>query len=122
MELRSPVRVRPLELAQQMVAALDGEIKRGLRRSFAAENLLQFVLYRIADPGPGFKMEGLAHAAISYPDNPIEHMQVRETKGLRPGGFGLLMVKAKVDELIYNEIGNEAVLIKYLDSPPTQKL
>jgi CheY-like chemotaxis protein len=75
----------------------------------------RMLLYRIADPGPGFTMEGLDHAAISHPDNPIEHMEVRENKGLRPGGFGILMVKAKVDELIYNEAQNEVVFVKYLD-------
>jgi len=75
----------------------------------------RMLLYRIADPGPGFSMEGLDHAAISHPDNPIEHMEVRESKGLRPGGFGILMVRAKVDELIYNEAQNEVVFVKYLD-------
>ena len=75
----------------------------------------RMLMYRIADPGPGFRMEELAHAAISYPDSPIEHMRVRDEKGLRPGGFGLLMVKAKVDELIYNEKQNEVVFVKYLD-------
>lgn len=75
----------------------------------------RMLLYRIADPGSGFSMEGLDHAAISHPDNPIEHMQIREDKGLRPGGFGILMVRAKVDELIYNETQNEVVFVKYLD-------
>jgi anti-sigma regulatory factor (Ser/Thr protein kinase) len=75
----------------------------------------RMLLYRIADPGPGFKMEGLDHAAISHPDNPIEHVLIREEKGLRPGGFGILMVRAKVDDLIYNEKQNEVVFIKYLD-------
>jgi anti-sigma regulatory factor (Ser/Thr protein kinase) len=73
------------------------------------------LMYRITDPGPGFRMDELAHAAISHPENPIEHMNIREEKGLRPGGFGLLMVRAKVDELIYNEKQNEVVFIKYLD-------
>jgi anti-sigma regulatory factor (Ser/Thr protein kinase) len=75
----------------------------------------RMLLYRISDPGPGFKMEGLDHAAIAHPDNPIEHMTVRESLGLRPGGFGLVMVHAKVDELIYNEKRNEVMFIKYLD-------
>lgn len=75
----------------------------------------RMLLYRIADPGPGFKMENLPHAAISYPDDPIEHMNVREQQGLRPGGFGILMVRAQVDELIYNEKQNEVVFVKYLD-------
>jgi hypothetical protein len=42
-------------------------------------------------------------------------MEVRESKGIRPGGFGILMVRAKVDELIYNEKQNEVVFVKYLD-------
>jgi CheY-like chemotaxis protein/anti-sigma regulatory factor (Ser/Thr protein kinase) len=75
----------------------------------------RMLLYRIADPGPGFKIEDLPHAAISYTaDQPIEHMQVREQKGIRPGGFGLLMVRSSVDELIYNEKRNEVVFVKYL--------
>jgi len=40
---------------------------------------------------------------------------VREEKGLRPGGFGMLLAKKFVDELIYNEKGNEVLLVKYLD-------
>jgi DNA-binding response OmpR family regulator len=75
----------------------------------------RMLLYRIADPGRGFKLEGLDHAAISHPDNPIEHVRIREEKGLRPGGFGLLMVRAKVDELVYNEKQNEVIFIKYLN-------
>jgi PAS domain S-box-containing protein len=73
------------------------------------------LIYRIADPGPGFKLADLAHAAITYPDDPLEHMRVREQKGLRAGGFGLLMVRAKVDELVYNEKQNEVIFMKYLD-------
>lgn len=76
----------------------------------------RLVMYRIADPGPGFDIEDLPHSAIGQaPDDPIAHMEVRETKGLRPGGFGLLMVRAHVDELVYNEKRNEVVFIKYLD-------
>ena len=75
----------------------------------------RMLLYRIADPGPGFRLEDLDHAAISHEGNPIEHMKYREEKGLRPGGFGLLLVTAKVDELLYNEARNEVVFVKYLD-------
>jgi CheY-like chemotaxis protein/anti-sigma regulatory factor (Ser/Thr protein kinase) len=76
----------------------------------------RMILYRIADPGVGFKIEDLPHAAIGQaPDDPIAHMQVREAKGLRPGGFGLLSVRSSVDELLYNEQRNEVVFVKYLD-------
>jgi len=73
------------------------------------------LLYRIDDPGPGFRLEELKHAAINNPDDdPLAHTQAREEKGLRPGGLGLMMTKALVDELVYNEARNEVVLIKYL--------
>jgi CheY-like chemotaxis protein/anti-sigma regulatory factor (Ser/Thr protein kinase) len=76
----------------------------------------RMIMYRIADPGPGFKIEELPHAAIGQPpDDPIAHMEVREAKGIRPGGFGLLTVRATVDELLYNEQRNEVVFVKYLD-------
>jgi len=75
----------------------------------------KMLLYRIADPGPGFQLEELPHAAVGQPtDTPIAHVFVREAKGIRPGGFGLLMVRAQVDELIYNEKRNEVVFVKYL--------
>jgi CheY-like chemotaxis protein/anti-sigma regulatory factor (Ser/Thr protein kinase) len=76
----------------------------------------RMLLYRIADPGSGFDIDDLPHAAIGQPpDDPIAHMQVREEKGIRPGGFGLLTVRANVDELLYNERHNEVVFVKYLD-------
>jgi DNA-binding response OmpR family regulator len=75
----------------------------------------RMLMYRIADPGPGFNFEDLSHAAIGQSsDNPIAHMQVREEKGIRPGGFGLLMVRETADELLYNEKRNEVVFVKYL--------
>lgn len=80
----------------------------------------RMLLYRIADPGPGFRLDDLPHAAISHAGDPLEHMRVREEKGLRPGGFGLLLVQAKVDELLYNEARNEVVFVKYLDEPPAE--
>ena len=43
------------------------------------------------------------------------HDRVREDLGLRPGGLGLVMTRALVDEVIYNEKRNEVVLVKYLD-------
>ncbi|HEY7449595.1 MAG TPA: response regulator [Vicinamibacterales bacterium] len=76
----------------------------------------RMLMYRIADPGPGFDIDDLPHSAIGQPSgDPMAHMQVREDKGLRPGGFGLLMVRANVDELLYNEKRNEVVFVKYLD-------
>jgi len=77
----------------------------------------KMIHYRIADPGEGFRSEDLDHAAISNPvDNPMSHMEARMAKGIRPGGFGILMSQELADELLYNEAQNEVVFIKYLDS------
>jgi anti-sigma regulatory factor (Ser/Thr protein kinase) len=79
----------------------------------------RMIMYRIADPGSGFNIDDLAHAAIGQDSSdPIAHMQVREEKGIRPGGFGLLMVRETVDELLYNEKRNEVVFVKYVDAGP----
>ena len=76
----------------------------------------RLLMYRIADPGDGFDIDKLRHAAIANPaDSPLEHAMVREEQGLRPGGLGLMMTLSLVDELIYNEARNEVVFIKYLD-------
>jgi CheY-like chemotaxis protein/anti-sigma regulatory factor (Ser/Thr protein kinase) len=76
----------------------------------------RMLLFRIADPGKGFSFAKLDHAAISNaPDSPLQHTAVREEKGLRPGGFGLLMTRQIADELLFNEAQNEVVFVKYLD-------
>jgi anti-sigma regulatory factor (Ser/Thr protein kinase) len=64
----------------------------------------------ISDQGAGFDRNNLPHAAI--PDDPLAHMDVREKLGLREGGFGLLISRGMVDELLYNEKGNQVTLIK----------
>jgi len=77
----------------------------------------RLLLYRIADPGAGFRFEGLDHSALSNPaEKPLQHIETRQQKGLRAGGFGILMSKAMVDELLYNEAQNEVVFVKYLDT------
>ncbi len=65
----------------------------------------------IKDTGPGFDRGKLLHAAKA--EDPVSHMMVRETLGMREGGFGILMAEGLVDDLQYNEAGNEVRLIKY---------
>ena len=75
------------------------------------------LVFYVRDPGAGFRRESLSHAAIANPSHdPVAHMVQREEEGLRPGGYGLLLAGGTVDELIYSEIGNEVLLIKYVDS------
>jgi anti-sigma regulatory factor (Ser/Thr protein kinase)/CheY-like chemotaxis protein len=79
------------------------------------------LLYYVRDPGKGFSREKLEHAAVSNPNaSPLERAELRERLGLRPGGFGLLITSQLVDELIYNEPGNEVLLIKYI-APKNKK-
>src|SRR5690348_3304019 len=73
------------------------------------------VMCRIKDPGQGFSLEEIHHAAVSNPPyDPIRHVLYREAWGLRPGGYGVLLTRHFVDELVYSEKGNEVLLIKYL--------
>ncbi|MDT5121589.1 MAG: hypothetical protein QOC96_1071 [Acidobacteriota bacterium] len=79
------------------------------------------IIYRIKDPGAGFSIESLyrddgAIAAFLNPEgDPMQHERIREEQGIRPGGFGILIARDLVDEMIYNEKHNEVILIKYLD-------
>jgi len=142
LELVAPCSLEVAERVQDFVMQLDAKLPDEVRESVAQafrellSNAVEWggrldpartvrisclrtqrmLLFRIADPGEGFDIDRLAHAAVSNPDNdPLEHHRVREDLGLRPGGLGLVMTRALVDELIYNEKRNEVVLIKYLD-------
>jgi len=73
------------------------------------------IVYYVRDPGEGFSLDKLEHAATANtPDEPFHHLEVRKQMGIRPGGFGLLMTKQFADELMYSAKGNEVILIKYL--------
>ena len=83
------------------------------------------VMARIKDPGDGFTLDEVRHAAIGNPpDDPIAHVIKRNEAGMRPGGYGVMLAKNLVDELIYGEKGNEVLLVKYLPgfepAPPRQ--
>ena len=80
-----------------------------------------FVFY-ISDPGKGFRPDAIPHAAISYSrGEPTRHIEVRNKSGMRPGGYGILLASGIVDELIYNEAGNEVLLIKYMSGPEVRR-
>jgi DNA-binding response OmpR family regulator len=142
LELVAPCTLEMAERIQSFVMHLDAHLPEDIQESVAAAfrelltNAIEWggkldpnrkvriscvrtkkmLLYKIADPGQGFDIDGLRHAAISNPDNdPIRHLQVREEQGLRPGGFGLAMTRSLVDELIYNEARNEVIFVKYIE-------
>jgi two-component system, OmpR family, response regulator len=93
-----------------------GRLDPGRKVRIAYLRARRMLQYRIADPGPGFRFEGLEHAGCTNPaDDPIRHHQVREERGLRPGGLGIMIARSLADELLYNEAQNEVLLVKYLD-------
>jgi anti-sigma regulatory factor (Ser/Thr protein kinase)/ActR/RegA family two-component response regulator len=119
----------PEETRQEMMQAFR-EILLNAMEHGAAFNQEQVVevtavrtgramVFYIRDPGAGFRREALTHAATANPaEDPAAHIMRRESEGMRPGGYGLLLAGGTVDELIYSEIGNEVLLIKYVDPSP----
>ena len=64
----------------------------------------------VRDQGRGFDRTNLPHAAVA--DDPFTHLDVRDKLGLRAGGFGLMICRGMVDDLRYNDVGNEVTLTK----------
>ncbi|HLI85487.1 MAG TPA: ATP-binding protein [Bryobacteraceae bacterium] len=79
------------------------------------------LVVQIRDPGKGFSFEKIQHAAVSNPDDsPTRHVEIRAEQGQRPGGFGILMARNLVDQLLYNERGNEVIFVKkFTRFPPS---
>jgi CheY-like chemotaxis protein len=94
-----------------------GQLDPNRKVRIASVRFPRMLMFRIADPGPGFSFEGLTHAAVGQPQSePIAHMAVREERGIRAGGFGIMMTKAAADELVYNEAQNEVMFVKFFDN------
>jgi anti-sigma regulatory factor (Ser/Thr protein kinase)/DNA-binding NarL/FixJ family response regulator len=72
------------------------------------------MVFYLRDPGPGFDLATLPHAVVTRPEDPLAVAELREKEGRRPGGFGLLLARQIVDEMIYSERRNEVILIKHL--------
>jgi anti-sigma regulatory factor (Ser/Thr protein kinase) len=109
------------ELATAMDELLSNAIEHGCKREpqcgveVTYIKTARLVLFQTRDAGPGFSMKRVPHAAVNNPpEDPLRHTKFRLRKGLRPGGFGIMVVRQIADELIYNEHGNEVLLIKYL--------
>src|ERR1700704_972161 len=103
---------------EMLINAIEhgGRLDPGQQVEVSYVRARHMVICRISDPGEGFTLDEIPHAAIANPaDDPLRHVEVREAHGMRPGGFGVLVAQRLVDELIYNEQGNDVMLIKYLD-------
>jgi len=90
------------------------EFRPGKVIDVAAVHTERAIVFYVHDPGAGFRWESLSHAAVSNPEGHVtRHVEVRDQQGMRPGGFGILIAKGVVNELIYSEVGNEVLMIKY---------
>lgn len=79
------------------------------------------VACRVADPGNGFRPPSSTNPyASSMHDGLLRDEDRSQSVGKMRKNFGILMAQHLVDELVYNEHGNEVLLIKYLDvdAPP----
>jgi anti-sigma regulatory factor (Ser/Thr protein kinase) len=79
----------------------------------AAVRTERTLVYYFKDPGPGFDVH--APKMVASEDDPITHLSEREAIGKRAGGFGLLLASKLVDEVHFNENGNEVILVKHVD-------
>ena len=116
----------PQDTRQEVMLALREILLNAMEHgaAFNPEQVVEVTAIRTArsyvfyvhDPGAGFRRELISHAAIANPeDDPAAHIALREEAGMRSGGYGLLLAQGTVDELIYSEIGNEVLLIKYVE-------
>ncbi len=72
------------------------------------------IVYYFRDPGQGFDTGAASSMIASTAKDPMTHLEYRAAQGLRPGGFGMLIVRQLVDEVMYSEAGNEVLLIKHI--------
>lgn len=86
----------------------------------AAVRTERAIVYYFKDPGPGFNPK--APGLVATDDDPLSHLTYREAEGKRAGGFGMLLTAKLVDEVHYNERGNEVFLVKHLDKLKDKKL
>jgi anti-sigma regulatory factor (Ser/Thr protein kinase) len=86
----------------------------------AAVRTARAVVYYFKDPGPGFNPK--APGLVATEDDPLSHLTYREAEGKRAGGFGMLLTSKLVDEVHYNERGNEVFLVKHLDKLRDKKV
>ncbi len=116
----------PEDTRQEMMQALREILLNAMEHgaAFNPEQVVEVTAVRtgrslvfyVRDPGAGFRRESLTTRLLQIRLMiPRPTLLQREEEGMRAGGYGLLLAAGTVDELIYSEIGNEVLLIKYVD-------
>lgn len=141
-EIHLPCDLKAVEPIQNFLTGIEGDLPQEMREEIGSAfremlnnaiehggksdvsrkvrvkyiRLKRAILYSIQDPGEGFDIDKIEHAAFANPpDDPLRHMAIREQEGIRPGGFGIMLASQAIDELVFNEKHNELIFVKYLD-------
>jgi anti-sigma regulatory factor (Ser/Thr protein kinase) len=131
---------RLLQFGRELKVDLPEQIREGVMTAFrellmnAMEHGAQFdpglkldvgyvrterlLLYYLRDPGMGFDIATVDCSLNNPPEDPLRHLAIRLEKRLRAGGFGIQIARDVMDEFVYNDIGNEVLIAKYLAPGP----
>jgi DNA-binding response OmpR family regulator len=119
----TPLTERQVKDLRQAVMEMGGNaIEWGHKKNADLSLLITYridptsVTLTIEDQGPGFDPTAIPHAARE--DDPMAHLDVRSTMGIREGGFGIMLARGLVDEFRYNEKGNQVTLVKHFEQRP----
>lgn len=108
------LRVAILELGSNAVEwGHDSDARRPIRLS--ARILSGTIAIVVEDSGAGFRL-----GEVPDPTKDVRETQrARAALGKRPGGYGIALVRAITDHLVYNERGNVVAMVKRLSPRPS---
>lgn len=108
------LRVAILELGSNAVEwGNESDARCPIRLS--ARVLSDTIAIVVEDSGGGFRL-----ADVPDPTRDVRELQrARTAAGKRPGGYGIALVKAITDHLVYNERGNVVAMLKRLRPRPS---
>jgi CheY-like chemotaxis protein len=112
--LRSPNLVEDLRLALEEM--IHNAIEWGNRYQVSKQVRVAYCIFtdrivvKVEDEGEGFVPENIEDPTR----DPLEHSTRRREMGKRPGGYGIHLVKAVMDEVMYNRKGNVVLFTKYI--------
>jgi len=112
--LRSPNVVEDLRLALEEM--IHNAMEWGNRYQVSKQVRVAYCIFtdrivvKVEDEGEGFVPEDIEDPT----KDPLEHSAKRREMGKRPGGYGIHLVKAVMDEVMYNRKGNVVLFTKYI--------
>ena len=89
-----------------------GDINRRIHVSYCL--FPEKIVFKIEDEGDGFDPDQVFDPSEDH----LEGLEHREAEKKRFGGYGLVMVRNIMDEVVYNEKGNVVILSKNLEGQP----